>query len=124
GFNTGSVGVAMIGDFTSSAVPDAMREGVRLFLDWKLARHLVDPRARPLVTPAAFDGSKYAAGVPVAVDAISAHRDLDATACPGDVGVQIVERLRQEIQADILNNAPEPLTGWRPAAGAPSVLVL
>ena len=124
GFNSGSVGVAMLGDFTSTAVSDATRYGLRVFLDWKLALHLIDPRSRPVVTPVAFDGSNFPADLPVAIDAISTHRDLDATACPGDFGARIVELLRQEVQADILNNVPEPLAGWRPVAGGPALLVL
>jgi hypothetical protein len=124
GFNTGSVGVSLIGDFTTTPVSDAMRSGLRQFLDWKLALHLIDPRSRPVITPEAFDGSNFAAGVPVAIDAISTHRDLDATACPGDVAVRIVDRLRQEVQADILNSPPDPLAGWRPVDRGPGLLVL
>ena len=124
GFNTGSVGISLLGDFTTAPVPDAMRSGVRQFLDWKLALHLIDPRSRPVVTPEAFDGSNFPSGVPVTIDAISTHRDLDATACPGDVAVRIVDRLRQDVQADILNSPPDPLAGWRAADSGPRLLVL
>jgi hypothetical protein len=124
GFNTGSVGISLLGEFTAAPVTDAMRSGLQQFLDWKLALHLMDPRSRPVVTPEVFDGSNFAAGVPVAIDAISTHRDLDATACPGDLAVRIVDRLRQDVQADILNSPPDPLTGWRPVDRAPALLVL
>ena len=124
GFNTGSVGVSLLGDFTTAPLPDAMRSGLRKFLAWKLALHLIDPRSRPVVTPETFDGSNFRAGVPVAIDAISTHRDLDSTACPGDAAVRIVDGLRQDVQADILNSPPDPLAGWRPDARAPALLVL
>ena len=81
GFNTGTVGVVVLGDFTTAAVPAAAVESVAQLVAWKFALHRVDPSS---TVPYTSGGSyKYAAGVTVTLPRIVGHRDVQATECPG-----------------------------------------
>ena len=46
GFNTGSVGVSVIGNFTDVAVPSAAREAIARVVGWRLESYGVDPGPR------------------------------------------------------------------------------
>lgn len=82
GFNTGTCGISLIGDFTSAAPPTAMLAGLEYLLAWKLDVHHIDPLSKVRLVCGATD--KYKAGQTVTFDAISGHRDACYTACPGD----------------------------------------
>jgi hypothetical protein len=81
GFNTGSVGVSVIGDYQTAGVSAAVFEKVAHVIAWKLALHLVDPRSTVPYTSAG--SSKYAAGRTVTLPRVVAHRDVQSTGCPG-----------------------------------------
>lgn len=88
GFNKGSTGVALIGTFTSAAVPEAMLAAATKVLSWKMALHGINPRGR--IT---FSGR--------VVPALAGHRDVNATECPGDMGYGILEDLRTRVASDL-----------------------
>ena len=83
GFNTGAVGVAVIGTFGTSAIPAAaeasLREAPRLAARSRSRRSALVPHRRL--------GRKRAllAGTPVVLRAVSGHRDTGLTSCPGDL---------------------------------------
>src|SRR5215211_2318679 len=82
GFNTGSTGVALLGNYTS-AVPTAAEHGaLAAILAWRLDVAHVDPHSS--VTAISGGNARYAAGVPVFLRAVSGHRDTGFTSCPGD----------------------------------------
>lgn len=83
GFNTGAVGVALIGTFESSSPPPAAEAALERLLAWRLDIAHVDP----LSTLNAISGGseRYPAGLPVFLRAISGHRDTGQTSCPGDI---------------------------------------
>lgn len=81
GFNTGTVGVVVLGDFTSASVSSAALEGVAQVIAWKFALHRVDPGSTVPLTSAG--SAKYAAGTKVTLPRIVGHRDVQATDCPG-----------------------------------------
>ena len=83
GFNTGAVGVAVIGTFESSAIPVAAEASLEKLLAWRLDLAHVDP----LSTLTAISGGseRYVAGIPVSLRAVSGHRDTGLTACPGQL---------------------------------------
>jgi hypothetical protein len=84
GFNTGSTGVSVMGTFTSVPLPSAAYTAVRNLLAWKLALHGVDPH-----------GTITASGVPIRT--IVGHRDLNATACPGETVAPLLPQLRRDV---------------------------
>jgi N-acetylmuramoyl-L-alanine amidase-like protein len=81
GFNTGSVGVAVLGTYGSSAPPGVARTALANLLAWRLDLAHVDPTST--LTWASGGNARYASGVPVVLRAISGHRDTGFTTCPG-----------------------------------------
>ncbi|MFF3215119.1 peptidoglycan recognition protein [Streptomyces sp. NPDC002886] len=81
GFNTDSMGVAVIGTFTSTATPKAAVDAVARLTAWKLGLFGADPRAK--TTLRSGGGNLYAKGSNVRLNVISGHRDGFATECPG-----------------------------------------
>ena len=83
GFNTGSVGVAVIGTFADSAVPPAASRALEKLLAWRLDLAHVDPGAT--VSVVSGGSERFLPGVPVTLRAVSGHRDTGQTSCPGDI---------------------------------------
>ena len=82
GFNTGSVGVALIGTYDTTGPPAAAEDALARLLAWRLDLAHVDP----LATLSFLSGGnpRFTAGFPVFLRAVSGHRDTGFTACPGD----------------------------------------
>ncbi|OEJ35684.1 peptidoglycan recognition protein family protein [Streptomyces subrutilus] len=81
GFNTNSMGVAVLGTYTSTNPPAAAVDAVARLTAWKLGLFNRDPRAK--TTLVSGGGNRYPKGRNVAMNVISGHRDGFATACPG-----------------------------------------
>lgn len=81
GFNTNSMGVAVLGTFTSTAPPAAAVDAVARLTAWKLGLFGRDPRAK--TTLVSGGGNRYPKGKNVTMNIIAGHRDGFATACPG-----------------------------------------
>jgi hypothetical protein len=82
GFNTGSVGVAVLGTYNSAPPPLAAQTAVAGLLAWRLDVAHVDPLST--LTVASGGNPRFPVGVPVFLRAISGHRDTGFTDCPGD----------------------------------------
>lgn len=83
GMNTGSVGVALLGDFTTIAPSPEAIDAVGHLIGWKLFRHGADPARNGTILPR--DTARYGAGVPVSLPRIVGHQDVNITGCPGNV---------------------------------------
>jgi hypothetical protein len=70
GFNTGTSGIALLGNFEKQALAEAERSALAGLLAWRLDIAHVDP-----LSTAALSGR--------ALRAVSGHRDVNSTACPG-----------------------------------------
>jgi hypothetical protein len=81
GFNTGSVGVAVIGNYQSATVSPATEHALAALLAWRLDVAHVDPLGT--ATWRSGGNPKYPRGTPVQLRAISGHRDTGFTSCPG-----------------------------------------
>jgi hypothetical protein len=81
GFNTGSVGVAVIGDYSSTSITPAARAALVSLLAWRLDLEHVDPLSS--IVRVSSGNPRYAAGKAVTLREISAHRDVYPTSCPG-----------------------------------------
>ena len=81
GFNTGSVGVAVVGEYSSLAVSPQVRDSLAKLLAWRLDLAHVDP----LSTLSFISGGnpRFPAGLPVFLRTVSGHRDTGFTDCPG-----------------------------------------
>jgi len=81
GFNTGSVGVAVLGTYGSAAPPAVARTALADLLAWRLDVAHVDPLSS--LTWVSGGNARFASGVPVLLRAVSGHRDTGFTTCPG-----------------------------------------
>ena len=81
GFNTGSTGVAVIGNYESQRIPTAARAALVKLLAWRLDAAHVDPLGK--LTWSSGGNPQYPAGTKVSLRAVSGHRDTGPTSCPG-----------------------------------------
>jgi len=81
GFNAGSAGVAMLGNYSSATVTPAARAALVSLLAWRLDLAHVDPASR--VVRVSTGNPRYPPGTAVTLNAISGHRDTYPTSCPG-----------------------------------------
>ena len=82
GFNTGSVGIALLGTYGSTKPSAAAQDAIARLIAWRLDLAHVDPTST--LTFASGGSEKYAAEVPVQLRAVSGHRDTGSTECPGN----------------------------------------
>lgn len=81
GFNSDSMGIAVLGTFSDSNPPAAAVNAVAKLTAWKLGLFGADPRGR--TTLVSGGGNRYPKGRKVSLNVISGHRDGFATECPG-----------------------------------------
>ena len=81
GFNTGSVGVAVIGNYSSAKITPAAQRALAGLLAWRLDVAHVDPLSA--LTWPSGGNPEYPRGRAVRLRAISGHRDTGYTSCPG-----------------------------------------
>jgi hypothetical protein len=82
GFNTGSFGVAVLGDFERATPPQAALDALARLLAWRLDLAHVDPLST--LNAISSGNERFPPGIPVFLRAVSGHRDTGATACPGE----------------------------------------
>lgn len=95
GFNTGSTGISLLGDFTSSTPTSAMVSSLQNLLAWKLDVHGVPPTGT--VTRISGGSDKYPAGQAVNMNRISGHRDGQSTSCPGARAYALLPSVRSAV---------------------------
>ncbi|MGW2282534.1 N-acetylmuramoyl-L-alanine amidase [Streptomyces sp. NPDC001770] len=81
GFNTNTMGIAVLGSFASTNPPTAAVNAVAKLTAWKLGLFGINPKGT--VTLVSGGGNRYKKGSSVKMNAISGHRDGFATECPG-----------------------------------------
>ena len=81
GFNSKSMGIAVLGTFGAANPPAAAVKAVARLTAWKLGLYGANPRGRTYLKSGG--GNLYRKGVNVRLNVISGHRDGFATECPG-----------------------------------------
>ncbi|QHE66965.1 N-acetylmuramoyl-L-alanine amidase [Rhodococcus sp. WAY2] len=125
GFNENTMGIAMMGDFSSEDPPQATIDSVGKFLGWKLAKAGLDPLGQTTMYSEGTEFTPYAQGEAVDLPVIFAHRDVGNTSCPGDAGYSHMDEIRQIAAAntgsggDSASLASGPPPGETPPASAP-----
>jgi hypothetical protein len=82
GFNTGSVGIALLGTYGNTAPSAAAQEAIARLIAWRLDLAHVDPTS--FLTYISGGSERYRSGIPVLLSAVSGHRDTGFTECPGN----------------------------------------
>jgi hypothetical protein len=98
GYNSGTVGVALLGTLTNQDATPAARSALEQFLAWKSEAHGIDPLGSSLYT-------NPGSGTQKTFPNIAGHRDVNATDCPGGVFYSTLPSLRQTVAGRI---APAP----------------
>ena len=83
GFNTGSVGVALLGNYDLTALTTEARSALVRLLAWRLDVAHVDPLT--LLFVPSGGNPRFPTGIPVLLRPISGHRDVGFTSCPGSI---------------------------------------
>jgi hypothetical protein len=109
GFNTGTAGIAVIGNFTATPVPAVAVDATAQYAAWKFALGpAVDPRGTVTLTGGGST-SKYRSGTTLTVPRIFPHRQTHATECPGALGVAALPAIRQRATT-LLGPLTDPAT--------------
>ncbi|MET7417622.1 FG-GAP-like repeat-containing protein [Dactylosporangium sp. NPDC005555] len=122
GFNTGTAGIAMIGDYRYANVPQVVQEAAAQYTAWKLSLHqAIDPRGTVSLTGGGST-SRYPAGTTVTVPRVFPHQQTNPTECPGAKGVAALPWIRDRAGA-LLGDLVKPevvrtlLAAYRPSDG-------
>jgi hypothetical protein len=93
-YNDGTVGIALLGNFQKRQPTTAARNALDRLLAWKLERHGLNPLAQSVYRNPVLGNTKTLYN-------ISGHRNVNATACPGDTFYPTFPQLRQRVAARI-----------------------
>lgn len=103
GVNNGTMGISMMGDFTSTSPTSAQLSAVGKMAGWFLARQGITSSTGSssfvMGSPSAL--IKYPKGSTQNFTYIFAHRDVNYTTCPGDVGYSKMSQIRSIAQSEI-----------------------
>ncbi|HVU77167.1 MAG TPA: FlgD immunoglobulin-like domain containing protein [Gaiellaceae bacterium] len=97
GFNRGTVGIALIGNFAKAKPTQAMENALVRLLAWRLDLAHVDPLST--VAYASGGNAKFKAGKVVTLRAVSGHRDTGPSECPGKAAYDLLGRVAKEAAA-------------------------
>jgi hypothetical protein len=92
GFNTGTVGVAMLGTY-DAAPSAATQQAVGQIIGWRLGAYARDPRGSMSYTTGNGENAKYK-NTTVTLPRVFGHRDVSYTACPGNGGYAALANIR------------------------------
>jgi hypothetical protein len=137
GFNSGTFGVSMLGNYDTVAVPQAVGNAVADIIAWKFSLYGIDPRGYTTLTATGGAGttSRYRDGQQVTLPTIFGHRDVGSTDCPGRYGYANLPGIRAGVTArgdhqayvralyqDMMGRAPDTvgLNGWVAALSGPN----
>jgi hypothetical protein len=82
GFNDGTVGIAVLGSYTSGRISAAAQQAIARLIAWRLDIAHVDPLGLP--TYISNGNARYPRGTPVVMRGVVGHRETGFTSCPGD----------------------------------------
>ncbi len=83
GFNTGSVGVSVIGNFVGAGAPSVALEAVARVVGWRLEAYGVNPLAASNFTSGG--STSIPAGQVVYRSHVVGHQEVGSTSCPGSI---------------------------------------
>lgn len=85
GFNYGSAGIALVGNFQEDHVPAAAAEALDALSAWLTDLHGIAPKGRGMMTSTGGKSTRYPEGFVVDLPNIVGHRDTALnSSCPGD----------------------------------------
>jgi hypothetical protein len=101
GFNSGTVGIALLGTLTNQDATPAARQALEKLVAWEASSHGIDPQGAALYR-------NPVSGTQATFPNIAGHRDVNATECPGGVFYSTLPTIRAEVAAMIGGSPPPP----------------
>ncbi|OZF36849.1 cold-shock protein [Rhodococcus sp. 14-2483-1-1] len=101
GFNENTVGVAMMGDYSTEDPSQETVDSVGKFLGWRLGKAGLDPKGTTTMTSEGTDFTFIGKGKTVDLPVIFGHRDVGNTECPGDAGYARLGEIRDIAAANL-----------------------
>jgi hypothetical protein len=101
GFNSGTVGIALLGTLTNQDATPAARQALEQLLAWEAGHHGIDPQGSSLYT-------NPVSGTQQTFPNIAGHRDVNATECPGGVFYATLPSIRSDVAAMLAGTPPPP----------------
>ncbi|CAN5254196.1 hypothetical protein BH18ACT12_BH18ACT12_22580 [soil metagenome] len=114
GFNTGSVGISLLGTYGDTQPTAKALDAIAALLAWRLDVAHVDPLSR--LSWISGGNSRFPSGTPVPLAAISAHRDTGPTTCPGNALYAQLPTIARKVAALGLPKLYDPLVSGSPGA--------
>ncbi len=109
GWNSGTMGVAMLGTFSTSDITPQARAALVALLAWEAERNGIEPLQTELFTNP-VDGST------IITPNIGGHRLYRATDCPGDQLNSDLQSIREDVSV-LVTPVPPTVTALSPASG-------
>ena len=94
GYNSGTVGIALLGTLTNQDATPAARDALERLLAWEADEHGIDPQGSALYT-------NPVSGTQATFPNIAGHRDVAATECPGGAFYATLPTIRSDVAARI-----------------------
>lgn len=117
GFNTGTFGISVLGDYSSTTLPSAGRKAIGKVAGWKLLSTFQrSVTAKVSWTPGT--GTRFPAGKKVSLPRIMGHRDVNFTECPGLNLYKQFGTVRKEAQGYADSGWKKHLTAFEKAGGS------
>lgn len=101
GYNSGTVGIALLGTLTNQDATPAARSALEQLLAWEADHHGIDPLGSSLYT-------NPVSGTQATFPNIAGHRDLAATECPGGTFYATLPTIRSDVARMVSGTAPAP----------------
>lgn len=95
-YNSGTVGIAMLGNFVNVEPTQTAVNALVDLLAWKADRHGIDPRGAT-----AYDNPSSSTDTPRTFPNIAGHRDVGSTTCPGGLLYAMLPSVRDRVAARI-----------------------
>jgi hypothetical protein len=109
GFNSGTVGIALLGTLTNQSATPAARSALERLLAWEADRHSLNPQGASLYT-------NPVNGTQATFPNIAGHRDVGSTECPGGAFYSTLPSIRSNVAALIAPAAPAFTLGASPTS--------
>ncbi|MGE5764787.1 MAG: N-acetylmuramoyl-L-alanine amidase [Mycobacterium leprae] len=101
GFNVDSVGVALLGTYTTGAPSSPQLRALERLLAWKLGENYRDPTGTDTLVSAGGGTTRFPRGAAVRFPVISGHRDAGSTSCPGNAAYARLPAIRSATRSAI-----------------------
>lgn len=118
-YNSGSVGVSLMGNYSTTTMTSAMRKTLVNFLAWEADRHNLAPRSRHTYRNPTTDLTDR---LPV----IAGHRDAGQTECPGNSVYRSLDEIRRAVKrkmGDGKSSTRTTLRSLTPVSPSPGTVV-